>query len=360
MEYILLICILPLLWAVISKFVFPRKISVKEMLIQCAVTFIVVASGYYLSKANLISATEILNGQITAKNSERVSCEHSYECHCHRVYDTDSGGRRSSHRECDTCYEHSYDVDWNVTSTVGEFTIDRVDRQGLFAPPRWSQIARGEPASKSISYKNYVKGAKFSLFNFGELANDKRFATLIPAYPQVYDYYRINRVLALGLVLPDQQSLNALLNDQLRILGPQKQANVILVVVNTAEPSYRYALERAWIGGEKNDIIVIIGMTEYPKIAWVDTITLAKDSGNELLQVKMRDELLALQTLDNPVIVTAKIASVISTDFHRKHMKDLKYLEAEIQPSMTAMMILYIVTVLLNVGLTWCFYNNEV
>lgn len=331
------------------------------MLIQCAVTLVVVAIGYYVSKASLTADTEIINGQITGKNSEHVSCEHSYQCHCHTVYSTDSNGKRHSDRECDTCYEHNYDVDWNISSSIGSFTISRVDSQGVFTPPRWDRVIIGEPASKSISYENYVKAAKFSLFNFSDsLEQDKKYAALIPSYPEVYDYYHINRVLTVGLSLPEQQQMNLLLNYQLRSLGPQKQANIILVVVKTADPMYRYALERAWIGGKKNDIIVIIGVSEYPKIDWVDTITLAKDSGNELLQVKMRDEVLALHTVDNAANITNTIASMVATDFHRKRMKDMKYLESEIQPSMTAMVILYILTVLINAGLTWYFYNNEV
>lgn len=321
------------------------------MIGQFVVTVLIVSLAYYLAKADLKSDTEILNGQITAKESVHVSCSHSYSCHCH----TDKKGNE----HCDTCYEHAYDIDWNVNSTVGQFTIDRVDRRGTDEPPRWEAVQAGESSSKPHHFENFIKGAKFSIFNYTDNEIDKKFAAMIPSYPVVFDYYRVNRVIPVGVNVPNTNELNRLLNDQLRSIGPQKQANIVMVIVKTDDPNYRYALERAWIGGKKNDIVIVIGVTEYPKINWVDVITLGKNSNNELLQVQLRDQLMSLQTINDSATIINNVASIVNSDFHRKHMKDYAYLDNEIQPSMTVMMILFVFTLLCNIGVTIYFVKHQ-
>lgn len=359
MEYILALLIVPVLWIIASRLLLSHDISTKEMLIQFGITVVFVVAAYYISKANLTSDVEILNGQVTGKNYQHVSCSHSYSCHCYTYYTTDSKGRSTSHEHCDTCYEHAYDIDWNVLTNVGNLEIDRIDRQGVDTPPRWSNVYIGEPASTSKNYDNYIKGAKFSIFNYKDNQLDQKYAKMIPNYPSVYDYYRINRVVPVGILIPNMIALNQGLNNQLRILGPQKQANIVMVIVNTTDPAYRYALERAWIGGKKNDIIIVIGMTYYPQIAWVDVITLGKDAGNEMLQVQLRDQLLKLQSIEKADNVISIIGSTVASDFHRKRMKDYEYLKEEIQPSMTALIIISVLTLLCNIGLTIFFYKNR-
>lgn len=352
MEQILALLALPTIWIIASKFIFKYEISFKEILIQFGITFVFVVGAYELSKASLTSDTQILNGQVMSKDRERVSCSHSYSCNCR----TDSKGNTS----CDTCYEHSYDVDWNVRTNVGNFTIDRINRQGTKEPPRWSAVTIGEPVALEDSFKNYIKGAPLSIFNQEDVKLTTKFQSMIPGYPRVFDYYHVNRVVSMGVPLVNPNLLNDKLADSLKILGPNKQANITFVFVKTDDQSYRYALERAWLGGKKNDIIIVIGVTDYPKISWVDTITLGKNANNTMLQVKLRDDLMALQTVDNYDNIMAIVNKDVGGNFNRKHMKDYAYLDDEIQPSMTTMIVIFILTVLCNIGLTIFFFKNEV
>ena len=41
--------------------------------------------------------------------------------------------------------EHDYDIDWDVKTTLGTFTISRIDRQGLSEPARWTSVKVGDP-----------------------------------------------------------------------------------------------------------------------------------------------------------------------------------------------------------------------
>lgn len=352
MEQILALLALPTIWIIASKFIFKYEISFKEILIQFGITLVFVIGAYEISRASLTSDTEILNGTVMSKYKEQVSCEHSYDCNC----TTDDKG----HTTCSTCYEHFADYDWNVGTNVGTIEIDRVNRQGTEEPPRWTSVNIGEAASVEKHFKNYIKGAPRSIFNQNDIKLDAKFKSMIPQYPHVYDYYRINRVISIGVPLVNPSILNDKLSEILKVLGPSKQANITFVFVKTDDQSYRYVLERAWLGGKKNDIIVVIGVVQYPNISWVDVITLGKNANNNMLQVKLRDDLLALQTVDNYDSIIGIVNTDVKSNFNRKHMEDYAYLDKEIQPSMTAMMVLFVLTLLCNVGLSIFFFKNEV
>ena len=124
------------------------------------VTIIVslVAAGivYAVGYSNKITDQEIYNGEVTGKEKTRVSCEHSYSCNC-RESCSGSGSTRSCSTTCDTCYEHSYDVDWRVKTSVHEFNIQRINRQGTQEPPRWTKVTVGQPTAFVYKFTNYIR-----------------------------------------------------------------------------------------------------------------------------------------------------------------------------------------------------------
>ncbi len=300
----------------------------------CIVGFAVLAfSGFYLGKAGQTLDVEILNGEVVSKHSEKVSCEHSYSCNCRQVEScsTDSQGRRScsSSTVCDTCYEHSFDVDWIVNANIGKARISRVDRQGVSTPPRWAATQMGEPFADTHTHTNYVKAVPESVFHLSDSLIAEKFKNMIPAYPKdIYDYYRINRALTVGVNVPDLQQWSNDLSVILKQLGPQKQANIITVFVKSDDPSYEYALRQAWLGAKKNDIVIIFGTTQYPTIDWVRVMSW---TDKEIFKVKLRDSLEEMKTIDRPSMI-ALIKDVTQKEFKRKSMKDFAYLENEIEP----------------------------
>lgn len=285
---------------------------------------------YFGGRAGKTMDIEVLNGEVVSKEQERVSCSHSYSCNCRSVTSCSGSGKDrscSTSTQCDTCYEHSHDYDWNVRSNVGSVTIDRVDRQGVFPPPRWKAVMIGEPFAATHIHTNYVKAVPESLFHL--TSNDTKFASMIPAYPKnVYDYYRINRALTVGVNVPDLQEWSNDISNILRKLGPQKQANVITVFVKTDDPSYEYALKNAWLNAKKNDVVVVFGTTQYPKIDFVRVISW---TDAEIFKVKLRDSLQDMGQIDRPAMIKI-INDLIISDFKRKQMADFKFLENEIDP----------------------------
>jgi len=320
------------------------------MAISLVVGLVTVSLVYLAGTSLQTHDVEIWNGSVTSKERDTVSCSHSYDCRCRNETScTGSGKNRSctTSRVCDTCYEHDHDYDWVVHSDIGKFLINRVDDQGVTQPSRWTQARVGDPVSKTHNFTNYVKAVPESLFH-ANVTN--KFDGIIPTYPnQIYDYYKLSRLLLVGVSVPDASEWNRDIALLLRKLGPLKQANVIVVMVNTADQSYVHALEGRWIGGKKNDIIVILGVTSYPKIDWV---AISSWTDKALFKIQLRDAILDIGTVDRSQIIAA-IDTHTMRSFKRKEMADFEYLSYQIQPPLWVLVLAVVLSMGTSLGVSW-------
>lgn len=320
------------------------------------ISALIISASFYAGKGSKTSDTQILNGEVLSKERVHGSYIESYQCNCHTVT-SGSGNNASSHTECDTCYRNHYTVNWNCNANIGKFTIDSKDwtNTGVYFlpdPNRYIIINKGDPVSKRQNYTNYIKAVPETLFRPLESSLKQRFINQIPSYPiEIYDYYHIDRVFGVGVNIPSIKNWNAKLATALKKLGPQKQANVVIVITKTDDPSYFYALQDSWLGGKKNDIVVVIGSPEFPnKATWVNVMALSQDN---IFQVKLRDDILALESLTADNVIDAISTETMST-FKRKRMRDFAYLDAEIDPPAWVMWTCMILDALTYVGF-WIF-----
>ena len=296
--------------------------DIREALIISFASFLVSAlimgGGMFSETAD----TEIWNGKVTSKEREKVSCRHSYSCNCRQTC-SGSGKDRSCSETCDTCYEHSYDVDWNVHSTIKSLRIDTIDRQGVKEPPRWTAVWVGEPVSDSHMFVNYIKAARNNVLN----REGTKISYAMPAYPAaVYDYYKIDRAVSVDGAMPNLPEWSKQISMVMRDLGPARQVN--LVVVFTKNPEiYADQLNAAWLGGKKNDVIVVIGTTDHVKPDWVKVLSWSK---REDFKIDIREAVIGMDLVAAPVMQV--IAKSINTSFERRHMKEFAYLMYDIEP----------------------------
>jgi len=268
-----------------------EKITLKEFGISAIGNVFVAAFSmifFFIYLTTAASDFEILNGRVTDKQRDEVSCSHSYSCPpCRDVCTKRSDGSRSCTRECSTCYKHRYDVDWDVFTTVGTFTISRGpnNEQGLDMPPYWASLQIGDPASAEHTYENFLLIGQNSL-NFKAESVEERFAGSLHKYPEVYNYFDYNRVL--NTTKAGTSWLNDKLNRWLSVKGSQKQLNIIYVLTEQ-NPEYFYALMSKWSGGKKNDLIIVIGMDNTGKeILWFNANTYGKGMNNRELLTELK------------------------------------------------------------------------
>ena len=364
-DFLLVALVVALIIPWVAKIWWKGRLTYTEIAAEMGVLLVVVGIIFALGRVGKTWDTEVWNGEITGKDSKHVSCEHSYSCHCKTVHHkgscSGSGKKRSctsgwDERVCDTCYEHSFDIKWYVYNNLdGDFSVSRVDRQGLVQPPRWALFQPGQPYSITHNYTNYIQAVDASVFNFNFVGH--QFDSMIPKYPlNIYDYQYIDRAFAMGVNVPDLKEWDYGIGMIAKDLGPKKQANVIVIFVNTEDHAYMQALRSAWLGGKKNDIVVVIATPKYPEIAWADVLSW---SDSELFKVELKDAIHNLGTVDREKILTL-IHDKTLAGFQRKHMRDFKYLEWEIQPSDGVIWFAIIVALLGSLGLTWWFSQDEV
>lgn len=346
---------IPVLIIWVSRYMFPHQISYKEMGIQFAVISIVVTITFFAGTGSLSHDTEILNGYIVSKDRIHDTYEDPYDCNC----STDSDGNKS----CMTCYETRYTVEWLAKSSVGGFQFKKLDKSFRSVynepnPKNYVNCKIGEPASREHSYDNWIKAVPDTLFS--STSFDPQYVSKIPSYPRVYGHYKLNRVINVDskITTAEINKLNFSISSYLKTLGKTKEVNVIVVLTEIDQQEYRYSLESKWLGGKKNDVIVIIGLDDH-KFTWVDTITFALNAGNEHFQVNMRDNLMTLGEFDVDGI-SAITQKTILDYFDREFMVKYEEIKEDIEPPTWALVLMFIFSVFGSLGLSYYFYRNEV
>jgi hypothetical protein len=208
-----------------------------------------------------------------------------------------------------------------VRSTIRSYEITRVDRQGRNTPPRFAEINIGDPVSDLVAYTNYIQGAAHTLFN-------QRLENTPPiAYPRIYDYYRVRRVIYYGVAASSEHVENW--NRDLATLNAavaETRANVIISVVGETQ-IWAEGLAQAWDAHNINDVVISIGVID-ERINWVDVRSW---SSNHLVNIVIRDEIMNIGEID-PMRINAVIQSAIETYYEYQPMENFEYLADDIPP----------------------------
>lgn len=331
-----------------------RTINIKEFLISLGVQIAVAGvSAFIISQGNS-GDIEIWNGTIAKKVKDKVSCSHSYSCNCRQVRSCSGSGKTrscSTSTVCDTCYEHSYDIDWNLLTTNRErINISRVDRQGLKQPPRWVAAKVGEPTAVKHNFKNYIKAAPGTLFKREGFEGYS-----VPKYPDnVYDYHHLNRIVTDGISVDNLRKWNHELSVINGELGKSKQVNLI-VVLTKQNKDFFYALQQAWVGGKKNDVVLVIG-AKGKEISWVNVMAWSQDKN---LETNLRHDIMDIETIDMEKILAVYKEDVVKY-FKRKPMKDFEYLKSSITPTLLQWIISLVIGFIIAIILAVIFHIYEV
>lgn len=276
---------------------------------------------------------EIISGQITSKERKHGHYQRSYECFC----TTDSKGNRS----CRTCYEDRYTVKWKADSTLGSYTIKSLDESSKRVyntpdPQRYTTINVGDPVADEHRYKNYMKGIPDEYSFNKNLGGNQELLAKIPAYPRVFDFYMVNRVINLDGVLKATQEVeyNKLIANKLRTLGPQKEVNIILIAGKQDE-NLVYAVREKWDGVKKNDVVVVLGL-EGSEIKTVNVLTWAK---NELFKIRLQDRIDEHKAIDGVLEI---VFNEVEHSFVRPKMRDYEDMKMYMQTPMWALITIFI------------------
>ncbi len=133
-----------------------------------------------------------------------------------------------------------------------------------------------------------------------------------------------HRVITKGIQVPNEwkDRIETELNKLNGTLGPSKEVNVVIYVVDEASREFTTALDAYWIHGRKNQLTIIVGSMNFPKVEWVDVIDFW--STKPEIRINLRDQLEKL-TLDDPKFMTV-VRERVQKDWERRQMKTFEYL----------------------------------
>ncbi|MFY9493507.1 MAG: hypothetical protein WAP55_03475 [Minisyncoccia bacterium] len=352
--YVCMIMLVPVIIGLVGLIISKGRITFKEFFLQQAVLLVVVVVGFFMARWQSTQDVEVWSGRVVNKEKDKVSCGHSYPCNPHPC----NCGKDGCDTCWDTCYRHSHDFDWNAYTSNREdwrITIDRIDDQGVHEPPRWTQTHIGDPTAQAHGFVNYIKANPGSILRRTGAAD--KFKAYLPPYPnKVYDYYHCDRFLVVGVEVPDIKQWNTMLSEINADLGAKKWVNIVFVAVGLDESEYTYALEEVWIGGKKNDLVIVAGVPNYPQIKWVSVFSwsIAED-----LKVELRDAILGIGTLERRDDIGLQIHQLTDQKFIYRSMDDFKYLMAGAQPGTAGTLILFTIGTMLSVGMTVFFWKED-
>lgn len=337
----------------ILKLIFPHKITWGEIAVSIGVSLVVSGLSVLLTLGNIYN-TEVWHGEVTDKRKVRTSCSHSYSCNCTTTRDSNG----NSTTICQTCYEHSHDYNWTVFTTVGNINIPRIDSQGRNEPPRFSVVTVGEPASIERTYVDYIRGSH-SVFNIEKNEPDHPFNSLVPNYPRVQDYYRIQLVHSTYNVSSGiKNAINDGIRDRLKVLGAARQANIV-VVITDKDQSFGEFLRNDWGNGRKNDAVIVIGTdgSQEHKIEWAFVFGWSE---NQYFNINLRNELMDIGSINETVEVVNTISTNVSKYFERQSMSDFKYLLFERETSVWVILFVLLLQIGANVGISVFNVHNKI
>lgn len=285
-----------------------NRVSGKEFFISMAMN--VVLAGLCVGANQLYINSQFgdsyyVTEKVIDKTRDKVSCSHSYSCNC---VTTCNG--KSCTTICQTCYDHSYDVDWNVKSNVGSTTIHRIDRQGLKEPPRWSNVIIGEPYTVELPFNNYLLADKDSLFSSSGRPTSLK-------HPEVFDYYRYKP--SYGTSVSESEMI---LNWS---VGKRIQPLVIKTVGKT--PEYFDNVMASLVGGKINDVVLVYSVDISDAVQWMKVGTYAKGYKNSMMISSMENTVLDKPKFTGEKVVEAlEIANSMFTKVDVKEFEEKKEL----------------------------------
>lgn len=364
-----LIAVIPIIVAICAKFFLQWELCWKEFILHIGIGIVVVSIVWVAGSSFTKTDQEILNGAVTSTEVNRFRCptntsnpcRNGYSCNCVTIcVPTDDKGNQSCTTTCDTCYVYPWEQNWYVETTLGQYEISRIDRQGAKEPPRWTSTNVGDPVSRTNIFTNWLKAAKNTLFRDAKSIAEK-YKDILPKYPiHIYDYYRVDRAVVVNEALRNPSQWNVEISEAMAEIGAKKEMNLIFVFVDGVQPDFAYAVRYHWNGFKKNDMVVFVG-TQNGVVTWVESLSWSKNPANDIRTREYMSSLVGdnVNTL-NPREVITNVKVIAEQHFERRSMDEFEYLKRDIPPPTWLVILSLIVSIGLSVGMSIFFHRTVV
>ena len=240
--------------------------------------------------------------------------------------------------------KHNYDAsDRCCYSSGSKFEGKDVGENSYSWRTDWDgAYATSVPLTSEHTYINKIKASDYSVFKFIKISEDSAKVLKLYDYPDFNDCFNYPSVL--GYNNPSAQNMINRINGH---LGKTKQVRVWVLVHNTADSERGWQQECYWIGGNKNEIVINIGVIGNQikwchVFSWSDVQSLKDDIEKEVMKKKVLDT-------NNFATLSDYIHIQVEKRFERLEFKQFDYLTVE--PPTWTVVLAYIFTILVCIGI---------
>ncbi len=331
-----------------------REKIIWKFVAPCFAIPAIIGSIFYFTYAQIVTTdVEYFGGYVKVAEyhedwNERVSCRHEIPCshtkYCTKTCRDSKGSSYSCGTEaCGTLhsndgYYHSYDVDyhppsWQVvdsngtTFDIGQDTFEKLavrwnnrvfkdlnrcwgrigcvhDNDGDMYIASFDNLDEHiETTAITHNYTNNIPASN-SLLKFRDISPQEALREGVYSYPDIHNYFQTNIIApkSLNVATPENDYYIQLINAK---LGRKKQVRCFLLVYQNKSSMVSEIQERYWQGGNKNEIIVMVGVDNELNVQWARAFSWAFTSteyGNKLKAAEIKNFIAEQKKLDIPEI----------------------------------------------------------
>lgn len=381
---IYLCLLIPFITLIVLLVFFKHKTLWWEFLIPVGASLIFIFAGKQIAISSMTDDVQYLGGYTQEVRyyedwNEKVHCRHPKYCKRYK-----SCCSRTKKGGCSGCWEtyqcgwkHAYDVDyhppyWTQETNLGTITINEgrysdILKKSFKTEAKFHDMNRNYhtndgdmyygtwnnadstlvPVAMEDHYENRPQ-ASHSIYHFTEVDSFDIKQYKLFDYPAIDGHY-YQRTL-LGIKDPVAERKLAILNAR---LGAPKHVRVFVLVYVDQPLEAGHLQERYWQGSNKNEFVICVGINKSKEVKWVYNFSWTEV---EKTKIETRDFMLAQSTLDLNALIDFTEKEINSKWVMRNfHEFDI----LSIEPSMTAVIWIFILTILVNVGVSWWVIANE-
>lgn len=213
------------------------------------------------------------------------------------------------------------------------------------------------PLTFEETYTNYIKSADQSIFHMEPVDDSTASRLGVKDYPPLTSNFQQSTILG----APNTKYFNDA-DWKLRKIngrvGPSKQCRMFVVYFQNKPRASAFAQKAFWQGGNKNEIIVCIGVdsTSPNKVKWVEVFSWSK---SERLKTDLKNYILDTQdtTLNLHGFLTYAEGQ-IQRQFVRREFEEFSYLTVE--PSTTLVVVSFLVALVVSILTTYFVIANGI
>lgn len=200
-------------------------------------------------------------------------------------------------------------------------------------------------------YENRVKAADQCVFHFEKVEKSDIKKYSLKQYPEILDNYKMQSIIG-------DSSEDALIAEKKfsyinGLLGHKKQVRVFVLIFKNQPIDAGLYQEWYWSGANMNEFVICIGIDRERNVKWCKPISWTR---SEILKAEVKNYV-QIQGKLNLQAIADFTRKQVEISFIRRSFKEFNYLTVE--PPTWAIIMAYILTILINIGLSYWIVKND-